>query len=387
MGILERIKNMSEGVNYTERTSKLLKDMPDYIVSFIRRYSGPGKAGTMYEYCRDIYIFFEYVLNYLPDFCDKKMIDITVDDLGKIIPEDIDNYFAILRESKDKRFADDEPQQKKDTPKGKKTRIRTGVKKKNDNASEATIKRKKATLSALYSYLLKNGKVTRNPVLATKDIEVPKKKLVYLTLEEQQTLLDTVINGRKLDENTMKYHNLYAERDAAIFMLLLDTGIRVSEMLNTNIVDYELDKGKVTVIRKGGDQQEVFYSDECAGYLRDYFDSQRAKFWSTSEVELPAFTTTKGERLSVRAVETLVKKYVKASLPDKALTISPHKLRSSFAMSFYEASNYNLLLLSKRLNHASITTTTVYANATQKEVENSRNVLQNYKSDDDSLQK
>ena len=116
--------------------------------------------------------------------------------------------------------------------------------------------------------------------------------------------------------------------------------------------------------------------------MKEYFDSQKAKFWSTSEVELPAFTTTKGERLSVRAVETLVKKYVKASLPDKALTISPHKLRSSFAMTFYEASNYNLLLLQKRLNHASVTTTTVYAKATQKEVEDSRNVLQNYKSDD-----
>ena len=374
---------MSDGINYTERTSKLLTNMPDYVVSFINRYSGAGKAGTMYEYCRDIYIFYEYIINYMPDFCEKKMIEITTDDLGKILPEDIDNYFATLRRSKDKRFADNnKPKNETDVKTLKKNRERTGIKQKDDDVSEATIKRKKATLSALYSYLLKNGKVTRNPVLATKDIEVPKKKLVYLTLEEQEKLLDTVISGRKLGENAAKYHNLYAERDAAIFMLLLDTGIRVSEMLNTNIVDYELDKGKVTVIRKGGDQQEVFYSDECAGYLRDYFDSQRAKFWSTSEVELPAFTTTKGERLSVRAVETLVKKYVKASLPDKALTISPHKLRSSFAMTFYEASNYNLLLLQKRLNHASVTTTTVYANATQKEIENSRNILQNYKSEE-----
>lgn len=367
---------MSEGINYTERTSRILENMPDYVVSFINRYSGRGKAATMYEYSRDLNVFFEYLINFHPDFCDKKMIDITYDDLGKILPEDIDNFINTLRRTKDKRFTrTKEPGEKNK----KKASVSPGPKKKGDDASEATLKRKKAIISAFFTYLLNNGKVTRNPARASKRIDIPEKDLVYLTFEEQEALLNTVIYGTGLDDNTLKYHQLYAERDAAMFVLLLDTGLRVSEMLNTNIVDYDLDKGKVSVIRKGGDQQDVFYSDECAGYLRDYFDSQKAKYPYTSEVELPAFTTTKGERLSVRAVETLVKKYVKVCLPKRAHLISPHKLRSSFAMSLYEASNYNLLLVQKRLNHASVTTTNVYAKAVKKEVESSRNVLQEYK--------
>ncbi|SEM03560.1 Phage integrase family protein [Butyrivibrio sp. ob235] len=371
------INNMSEGINYTDRTAKLLEDMPDYVVSFINRYSGRGKAATMFEYSRDIFVFFEYLINFHPEFCDKKMIDITTDDLGKLLPEDIDNFIATLRNTKDKRFKrTDDAYEKSMRP--KKNSL-TGPKKKNDETSEATLKRKKATISAFYSYLLSNGKVTMNPVLASRKIDIPKKKLIYLDFEEQNKLLDTVINGTGLGDNTRKYHSIYAERDAAMFILLLDTGLRVSEMLNTNIVDFDLNKGKVTVIRKGGDQQDTYYSDECAAYLWDYFESQKARFPYTSEVELPAFTTTKGERLSVRAVETLVKKYVKAALPNKAHLISPHKLRSSFAMSLYEASNYNLLLVQKRLNHASVTTTTVYAKAVEKEVESSRNTLQEYK--------
>ena len=96
-------------------------------------------------------------------------------------------------------------------------------------------------------------------------------------------------------------------------------------------------------------------------------------------MDLPAFTTNSGDRLSVRAVETLVKKYVKASLPSMAGKISPHKLRSSFAMTFYEANNYDILLLQKRLNHKSVNTTNIYAKATDKAVSESRNLLQEFR--------
>ena len=231
-------------------------------------------------------------------------------------------------------------------------------------------------MSAFFTYLRNSGKVSENPVFASKRIEIPSKKVVFLDDEQQETLMQTVIHGTGLSKNALKYHELYAERDAAMFMLMLDTGLRVSEMLGSNIIDYNLDEGKVTVIRKGGDQMDVYYSDECAGYLRDYFDSQKAKYSFTSEVDIPAFTTTTGERLSVRAVEVLVNKYVKAGLPKLAGTISPHKLRSSFAMSFYAANNYDILLLQKRLNHKSVTTANIYAKATDKDVAASRNLLQ-----------
>ncbi len=65
-----------------------------------------------------------------------------------------------------------------------------------------------------------------------------------------------------------------------------------------------------------------------------------------------------------------------AAFPDKENLISPHNLRSSFAMSFYEASNKDILLLQKKLHHKSITSTNIYAKASEKAEEVTRNLLQ-----------
>ncbi len=350
---------MATGTDYLGRTNKMLDEMPDYMRDYIYRYGNAGKTATMFEYCRDLYMFLEFMVNDHPYFADRSMKDITITDFTKIKPEDIDNFIGLLRNTKDKRYNDPAKISKK-TP-----------------VSEASLKRKSASLSAFYTHLINNGKASINPVKNSKKITVPKKTLVYLTNEEQNTLLKAVRYGTGLGDNALKYHNKYAERDSALFLLLLDTGLRVSEMLGTNIVDYDLEKCSVNVIRKGGDEQPVYFSDECAGYLGEYFDSQRTKFYFTSDVQLPAFTTASGERLGVRAVEKLVAKYVQASLPKKAGTISPHKLRSSFAMSFYAANNYDILLLKKKLNHKSVNTTNIYADATDRDVEASRNSLQN----------
>ena len=158
-------------------------------------------------------------------------------------------------------------------------------------------------------------------------------------------------------------------------MLLLDTGLRVSEMLSTDIADYDLESCSILVRRKGGDIQTVYYSDECALYLDTYFTSQKERFL-LSDHEIPAFTTIKGERLGVRAVENLVKKYVTACMPKKAKLISPSKLRSSFAMSFYAANQNNVTLLQKKMDHKSLLMTNVYAKASNTEMEQSRNSLQ-----------
>ncbi len=150
----------------------------------------------------------------------------------------------------------------------------------------------------------------------------------------------------------------------------------IPDYAETNVRD--LTVGSVVVTRKGGDTQTVYYSDECAEYLQIYFDSQKAKFNLKDANHFPAFTALSGERLGVRAVERLVKKYVKAALPDKAegSKITPHKLRSSFAMSFYAASGNDILKLQKKLNHKSIATTNVYAKAANTDMEDTRNLLQ-----------
>ena len=86
----------------------------------------------------------------------------------------------------------------------------------------------------------------------------------------------------------------------------------------------------------------------------------------------PLFITLEGTRLSVREIQQMLKKYVKASL--NRSDISVHKLRSSFAMEFYKHEK-NILVLQQRMGHKSMAATNIYARASDKEeaVKESRN--------------
>ena len=182
----------------------------------------------------------------------------------------------------------------------------------------------------------------------------------------------------KAEGDAAKKHYLYVKRDSAMFLLLLDTGLRVSEMLGTDIIDFDLNDCSANVIRKGGDKDIVYYSDECKEYLEEYFIQQRLEHGlvKSKDLHFPAFTTTTGKRLGVRAVEKLVKHYIELCLPQRTSEITPHKLRSSFAMSYYEASGHDIVKLKEKLHHANIETTNVYARASRKDMKDTRNILQ-----------
>ena len=326
-----------------DKVNELLKEMPEFVSDFIYNFGRIENYATKLEYCRDIKIYLEFITTYLKEYCDKDITDLSLDDVANIEILDINRFLTTL----------------------------------SGNHKETTVKRKRASLSSMYGFFVATGKMSRNPIAATKSIKIPNKDVVYLTNDEQRTLLETVRYGTKLNESIAKVHYIYADRDSAMFILLLDTGLRVSEMLSTDIIDYNLEECSVVVTRKGGDTQVVYYSDECRDYLDIYFKSQKAKYeLSSSDLKFPAFTTSTGKRLGVRAIEMLVKKYVAACIPEKARIISPHKLRSSFAMSFYAASDKDILLLKKKMNHKSIQTTNIYAKASDSAMRESRSILQ-----------
>lgn len=326
-----------------DKVNELLKEMPEFVSDFIYNFGRIENYATKLEYCRDIKIYLEFITTYLIEYCDKDITDLSLDDVANIEILDINRFLTTL----------------------------------SGNHKETTVKRKRASLSSMYGFFVATGKISRNPIAATKSIKIPNKDVVYLTNDEQRTLLETVRYGKKLNKSVAKVHYIYADRDSAMFILLLDTGLRVSEMLSTDIIDYNLEECSVVVTRKGGDTQVVYYSDECRDYLDIYFKSQKAKYeLSSNDLKFPAFTTSTGKRLGVRAIEMLVKKYVAACIPEKARIISPHKLRSSFAMSFYAASDKDILLLKKKMNHKSIQTTNIYAKASDSAMRESRSILQ-----------
>jgi len=338
----------------TQKLHEVTGSLPEFTQQYF--YSGTsGKAIlTRLSYALDIRYFLEYAVNFLPYFPDKQVKELSLDDIKQIKATDIDNFLTWMDE--DQRL------------------------------SERTRARRRSSVSGLFEYLINTErKLDYNPVFGSQSVEIPENEyVIYLNLDEQEQLLNCIKYGTGLTKRQLAFHDKYKKRDLAIIFLFLDTGLRISELqaLNVNdVVIYEdmLDTNKnecyVTALRKGkkksGTVSKVFFSDESKEYIQDYLQSRQIQGEQFTE-NTPLFTTTTGERLSIREIQQMLKKYVKVSL--KRSDISVHKLRSSFAMEFYKHEK-NILVLQQRMGHKSINATNIYARASDKEeaVRNSRN--------------
>ena len=310
---------------------------------------------TKLNYARDLLYFFEYTVNFLPYFPEKNTSELTINDLKAITPKDINKFVTWMKE--------------------------------NQELSERTCARRRSSVSIIYNYLINTErKLDFNPVTGSEGITIEESEYVtYLNLDEQAKLLDCIQYGNGLTNRQLAFHEKYKKRDLAIVFLFLDTGLRISELQALNIKDVviyddlivnESNECFVLTLRKGKKKSgktpsKVYFSDESKEYIQDYLKSREIhgeKFDSNS----PLFVTLDGNRLSVRQIQEMLKKYVRASLHRE--DISVHKLRSSFAMEFYKA-EHDILVLQNRMGHASIAATNIYAKASDKEdaVKKSRN--------------
>lgn len=345
----ENIKTfMKAKPSNSEKLITLVDNFPEFCYGFFFDTVTTMALSTRVAYAQDLQLFFSYLIDKHPHFCIKEMKNITRDDMKLIMPEDINRFIS--------QYVID-----------------------NNDASRKTAARKRASLSSFFHYLYNTLRIIeRNPVDGAMRVKIPTKDYVeYLNFEEQEKLLNTVKYGTGLSTPQLKYHQKYAIRDYALFSLALDTGMRVSEMNGIDIQDLDLDRCSVIIQRKGGKSQMLFFSDEIRDNLQEYLNEKYSFMPYTSATE-PLFTTLKGNRLSIRQMEELVKKYVAAALPNRVNAISFHKMRSSYAMETY-AAEPDLLKLQKKLGHSQIAATNVYAKASDKTLEDGRNLLQNTK--------
>ena len=120
-----------------------------------------------------------------------------------------------------------------------------------------TIKRKVATLKALFNYLEYEDHILVNPIRKIKiKIKEPLMLPKALTLEESSTMLKQVYNAIMLTDKS-KYKYLEAIRNAVVIELLFATGARVSEIADLKVTALNLEAGTVTIFGKGGKQRII----------------------------------------------------------------------------------------------------------------------------------
>ena len=205
--------------------------------------------------------------------------------------------------------------------------------------------RKVASLRSFYNYLsTKIGFMENNPAVNLDTPKLKKRVPKFLTLEESIRLLKS-IDGK------------FRERDIAIFVLFLNCGLRLSELVGINISNINFEKRTLRIIGKGNKERIVFLNNICIEAINSYLVVRPTDVEYSDKDAL--FISSKNRRISNRMVEILAKKYFKAADID-ATRYSPHKLRHTAATIMYKEGNVDIKTLQEILGHVSISTTQIY---------------------------
>ena len=119
-----------------------------------------------------------------------------------------------------------------------------------------------------------------------------------------------------------------------------------------NLSDLDFDNGSMRVIRKGGNEDIVYFGEETEETLRNYLD-ERLLIEPAPGHEQALFISQNNTRITVRSVERLVKKYASTTTAKK---ITPHKLRSTYGTALYQETG-DIYLVADVLGHKNVNTT------------------------------
>jgi integrase/recombinase XerC len=206
---------------------------------------------------------------------------------------------------------------------------------------KSSIGRKLAAIRAFFKYLLRLGKVAKNPAELVATPKKEKRVPFHLTIDEVIALVEAPRGAE-----------LLTLRDRVILETLYSCGIRVSELTGLDVMHLDLDDGLVRVLGKGNKERIV----PLGSYARQAITAYLA-LRGNPPADAPLLLNARGGRLTSRSVGRIVDKYILKLATVKK--ISPHTLRHTFATHLLEG-GADLRAIQELLGHASLSTTQKY---------------------------
>lgn len=327
------------------KIKEICKELPNYVREFIVGIQLRTSTLTRLNYVYDLRIFFDYLSKEV--FPALKSNEIELADLEKLRAFDIELYMDYLSSYE---FHGCKYQ-----------------------CGERAKERKLCSLRSFFKYFFNKDRLSSN--ICSK-VQLPKKHekpIIRLEADEIVKLLDRVDSDKLSDISSREnaYHDITRPRDAAILTLFLGTGIRISELVGLNQDDFDFNVNSFRVTRKGGNKSVLYFTDEIAQALKNYCAWQqnqidnKTPFGNKIANQNAMFYSIQGKRISVRAVEDLVKKYARYITPLKKIT--PHKLRSTFGTELYR-NTQDIYVVADVLGHKDINTTRRHYAATSDDI-------------------
>ena len=333
-------------IKNTKKMREILEDLPGFCRQYFRGIEESTGARTRLAYAYDLRVFFEFIQRENPSLKNTSIRDFPISILERIGREDIEEYLDFL------------------TYYEKDGQVFT-----NDARGKA---RKLSAVRSLFKYFYTSEILTKDVTALVPLPKLHEKPIVRLDSDEVAKMLMKADSGAELTRSQQRFHDKTRLRDMAILTLLLGTGIRVSECVGLDLDDLDFREKGMLVHRKGGSESIVYFGDEVEAALKDYLE-QRKQILPKEGHEKALFLSLQNRRITVRAVENLVKKY--AGLATSLKKITPHKLRSTYGTSLYRETG-DIYLVADVLGHKDVNTTRKhYAAIDEDRRKNARNIV------------
>jgi len=200
-------------------------------------------------------------------------------------------------------------------------------------------------IKAFWGWLVREEYIEKNPLARFPLPRIPKYIIPALTIEQVGKLLAAIDRDTDLGA---KYY--------CLLILLLDTGMRISELVSIKMDDLDLTHGWVTVFGKGGKQRMCPFSIGTRKQLVRYIKDSRMRLGPKDSPYL--FSKIDGEHISVNSVQQYMRRLVRSS-GLVGIRFSPHILRHTFATQAF-INEANVAAVRDIMGHASEYTTIKY---------------------------
>lgn len=217
----------------------------------------------------------------------------------------------------------------------------------------ATLSRNMASIRAFYQFLVRDKWMNNDPSIHLETPKIEKRLPKVLSVDEVERLLE----GPDMT-------NPAGIRDKAMLELLYATGIRVSELVNLQISDVNLEMGFLKCMGKGSKERIIPLGRIAIEVVLKYMQAGRPRLMKASS-EHALFLNHLGKKITRQGFWKIIKKY--AQKAGVRIEITPHTLRHSFATHLLE-NGADLRSVQEMLGHADISTTQIYTHITRSRI-------------------
>lgn len=178
----------------------------------------------------------------------------------------------------------------------------------------------------------------------------------YLSLSESQKLLQLYANSTKVNEI----------RDNAILHLFLNCGLRISEVANLDISDFNFKTNKFTIFGKGNKERIGYLNPITREAILKYLEIRKNMSTKSSKDNNALFLSLEKKRISIRNIRKSIKKaYSKVGIDTDEY--SAHTLRHTCATLMYK-NGTDIKTIQEFLGHVQVDTTEIYTHLHDKDV-------------------